>query len=292
MMKFKCTYLFLFTVTAFLFLMSCQKDINIKLPEYHEKIVVEASIETGQPATVLLSTTAPFFGSNNLSNPSQFFISGAFVTVTDGSTIDTLKELLPGTGYFYTGSKVIGHVGGNYLLTIKYNDKTYTSLTSILNPVPLDSIYFKGEKDSLGFVWGHLSEPAGAGNNYRWFAKRYKKDQFYAAPFNSAFDDKFIDGKSIDFSYERPPQPNNQQAYDNEPDAGYYKLGDTVIVKFCTIGSSEYMFWRSYYSNKSSNGNPFAAASNIQSTISGGEAIGAFCGYSPSFDTLIIKKVP
>lgn len=293
-MDLRNTYLYraIVILALTLIIISCQKDINIKLPAYQEKLVIEASIETGLPATVFLSTTAPFFGSNDFTNPSQFFVKGAFITVTDGVQIDTLKEAIPGQGYFYVGSKLIGKVGGNYLLTISHDSKTYTSFTSILNPIALDSIYFKGEKDSLGFVWGHLTEPAGLGNNYRWFAKRYPRDQFYAAPFMSAFDDKFIDGKSFDFSYERPPQPNEQATYDLEPDAGYYKQGDTVIVKFCTIGNKEYLFWRSYYANKSSNGNPFAAPSNIQSTITGENVIGAFCGYSPSFDTLYIERSP
>lgn len=291
-MKFKRIYSIHMVVALVTTLISwsCQKDIDIKLPAYQEKLVVEGSIEPGLPATVLLSTTAPFFGSANLSNPSQYFVSGAFVTVTNGVITDTLKELLPGQGYLYVGSKLLGQIGGNYLITINYNSKVYTGFTSILNPIALDSIYFKGEKDSLGFVWGHLTEPAGVGNCYRWFAKRYTIDQFYAAPFMSAFDDKFIDGKSFDFSYERPPQPNDQQAYEDEPDAGFYKQGDTVIVKFCTIGTQEYLFWRSYYANKSSNGNPFSAPSNIQSTITGENVIGSFCGYSPSFDTLYIPK--
>lgn len=271
---------------------SCQKDIDIKLPDYQEKLVVEASIETGQPARVLLSITAPFFGGTDFSDPTKFFVKGAFITVSDGSLIDTLKELIPGTGYLYVGTKILGQIGSNYHLVIKYNENSYSGITSILNPVALDSVYFKGEKDSLGFCWGHLTEPAGQGNNYRWFAKRITKDQFFAAPFNSAFDDKFIDGQSFEFSYERPPQPDQQQTNENDPNAGFYKVGDTVIVKFCTIGQDEYLFWRSYYSNKASNGNPFSAPSNLRSTISGENVIGTFCGYSPSFDTVYAKKNP
>ncbi len=271
---------------------SCQENINIKLPEYKEKLVVEASIETGKTAQVLLSTTAPYFGNVDLTNPSRFFVKGALITVTDGNIVDTLKEIDPTTGYLYLGTKLLGQVGGSYLLTIKLDDKTYSSVTTILNPIPLDSVFFKFEKDTFGYCWGHLTDPVGKGNCYRWFAKRKTKDLFFAAPFNSAFDDKFIDGTSFDFSFERPPQPNKEQENADDPNAGFYRVGDTVIVKFCTIGNSEYLFWRSYYTNKSSNGNPFSAPANIQSNVSGGNVIGAFCGYSPSFDTLIIKKSP
>jgi hypothetical protein len=271
---------------------SCRKEINVQLPEYTQKLVVEASIETGQPSQVLLSFTAPYFGNADLSNPSQFFVKGAFVTVSDGSLIDTLKELEIGGFPVYIGTKIFGQIGKNYQLTMLINNKTYTASTSILQPIALDSLFFKWEKDTLGFCWAHLSEPAGLGNCYRWFAKRITKDQFFVAPFSSAFDDKFVDGKSFDFAYERPSQPNAQQANDDDPEKNYYRVGDTIIVKFCTIGYNEYNFWRSYYANKSSNGNPFSAPANLQSTINGGDAIGAFVGYGTSFDTLVVKPKP
>lgn len=287
-----------YTITAVvllslgLMMVSCRKEIKIKLPEYKTKLVVEASIETGQTAQVLLSTSAPYFGNVDLSDPTQFFVKGAFVTVSDGIQTDTLTELMPGTGYVYIGTKVFGQVGKSYALTIRVDDKIYTGSTSILNPVPLDSLFFKWEQDTLGYCWAHLTEPAGQGNYYRWFAKRYPTDQFFAAPFSSAFDDKFVDGKSFDFGYERPAQPNQQTANAEDDERGWYKVGDTIVVKFCSIGQNEYEFWRSYYSNKSSNGNPFAAPSNIKSTIVGSDVLGSFCGYGTSFDTLVVKPKP
>ncbi len=283
---------FIAAVFMLLIMVSCRKEIKIKLPEYKTKLVVEASIETGQPAQVLLSTSAPYFGNVDFSDPTQFFVKGAFVTVSDGVQTDTLTELVPGTGYVYVGTKVFGQLGKSYALTIRVDDKIYTGSTSILNPVPLDSLFFKWERDTLGYCWGHLTEPAGQGNYYRWFAKRYPTDEFFAAPFSSAFDDKFVDGKSFDFAYERPAQPNQQTANADDEERGWYKVGDTIVVKFCSIGQSEYEFWRSYYSNKSSNGNPFSAPSNIKSTINGSDVLGSFCGYATSFDTLVVKPKP
>jgi hypothetical protein len=260
------------------------------LPNYKEKLVVEASIETGLPASVYLSYSVPYFGNFDLSNPSDAFVKGAFVTVSDGFITDTIKEFDPSLGYIYFGTKLLGQVGKTYYLTVKVNGKTYTADTYITPPVKLDSIYFKGEQDSLGFIWAHLTDPVGLGQNYRWFAKRKNKDLYFAAPMNSVFDDKFIDGKSFDFAYDRGAQPNDIQGNNNDPERGYFKRGDTVIVKFCTIGRKEYEFWSTYYLNKSSNGNPFSAPTNIKSTIGGDDALGVFCGYSPTFDTLAIKK--
>ncbi|MGZ3931898.1 MAG: DUF4249 family protein [Bacteroidia bacterium] len=98
------------------FFVSCRKDIKPKLPEYKEKLVVEASIETGLPASVYLSYSVPYFGNFNFSDPSKAFVKGAFVTVSDGTITDTIKELDPNLGYIYFGTKLIGQVGKPIIL--------------------------------------------------------------------------------------------------------------------------------------------------------------------------------
>ncbi len=279
-----------FLLLLFLFF-SCRKDVKPILPDYKQKVVIEASIETGGTALVFLSYSVPYFGNFDFKTPETAFIKGGFVTVSDGAVTDTLVELDPTTGYAYYGFKLKGQQGKTYTLTVRVGDKTFTSASTILTPPKLDTLYFKGEKDSLGYIWQKFPEPAGVGDCYRWFAKRKTKDQFYAAPFQSAFDDKFIDGKTFDFDYDRGPQPNEIQQYRDDPEQGYFKRGDTVIVKFCKIGQTEYNFWNTYYQNKASNSNPFSAPSNIKSTFGyNQEVFGAFVAYSPFFDTIIIPK--
>ncbi|MBL7922497.1 MAG: DUF4249 domain-containing protein [Bacteroidia bacterium] len=283
-----CIYIFIFFT-----LYSCRKDVKLKLPEYKQKVVVEASIETGSAAVVFLSYSVPYFGDFDYTAPEKSFIKGAFVTVTDGTIIDTLKEVDPNTGYLYLGFKLIGQQGKNYTIKVTVAGKTYETNTSILNPAPLDSLYFKGEQDTLGLMWQTFSEPLGSGDCYRWYAKRLGRDQFYAAPFFSVFEDKFIDGKTFDFSYDRGPQPNAIQEYRDDPERGYFKRGDTVVVKLCKIGRREYDFWNTYYQNKTSNSNPFSAPSNIKSMFDGNqEVFGAFVGYAPAYDTIIIPDTP
>jgi hypothetical protein len=273
---------------AILFL-SCRKDVKLKLPDYRQKLVVEASIETGGPALVLLSWSVPYFGEFNLNTPEKAFIKGATVIVSDGTQSDTLKELDPNTGYIYLGTKVYGVQGKTYYLTVNVEGKSYTAQSTILNPAPLDSLYFKGERDSLGLIWQRFSEPPGFGDCYRWFAKRLGRDDFFAAPWGSAFDDKFVDGKSFDFAYDRGPQPNQIQEYRDDPERGFFKRGDTVVVKLCKIGKKEYDFWNTYYLNKSSNSNPFSAPANVAGTFNDNRnVLGAFVAYAPFFDTIVI----
>lgn len=275
---------------------SCRKDVNVKLPTYKEKLVIEGAIETGSVPYVMLSMSVPYFGNFDFSTPEKAFVKGAFVTVTDGTIIDTLKEIDPSVGYFYLGSKLTGQTGKTYTLRVSYNGGDYMISSTILNQVKLDSLYFKWEADSLGFIWQRFNEPAGLGDNYRWFAKRLNpkyQDQFFAAPPFSVFDDKFVDGKAFDFSFDRGPQPNNIQAWRDDPNRSYFRVGDTVAVKFCHIGKAEYDFWNTYYQNKASNSNPFSAPVNIKSMFGNNENVfGAFVAYSPAFDTIVIKKKP
>jgi hypothetical protein len=288
---------FYIIIVLIAFLFSCRKDVKVKLPEYKERLVVEANIETGKSAVCLLSWSVPFFGDFDFSAPEKAFVKGALVTVSDGTLTDTLSELDPTTGYIYLGTpKVLGQVGKTYTLRIVYNSTEYNIQSTILQPVPLDSLYFKWEQDSLGFIWQHFQEPPGLGNNYRWAAKRLNpkyQDFFFASPLFSVFDDKFVDGKAFDFSYDRGPQPDKIQQWRDEENRAWFRVGDTVAVKFSQIGKAEYDFFYTYYQNKTSNSNPFSAPTNIKSMFGERDDVfGAFVAYSPSFDTITVKPKP
>lgn len=266
----------------------CKKNIDVKIPDYVQKLVVEGRIEAGAKPSVYLSYTAPYFG-NVATNLEDLAVKGALVTVSDGSTTDTLKDPF-GKGYFYFAGNMVGAVGNTYLLTIVLNGKTYTASTTIYPQVKLDSLWFKVLRDdSLGFVYAHITEPGHTKDNYRWFAKRIGKDNDFIAPLGSAFDDKFINGKSFDFAYDRGVLQNSTATDDLNNEKGFFKLNDEVVVKFCTIGDVEFRFFRSYDANHISNGNPFAAPYNLESNIQGENVLGVWCGYNPWTDTLTCK---
>jgi hypothetical protein len=165
-----------------------------------------------------------------------------------------------------------------------------TSQSTLLPPVPLDSIWFKIQegKDSLGFVWARLTEPDTLGNNYRWFAKRNTKDKSFIAPIGSVFDDKFVNGKKFDFAYNRGAIPYSNAEDDNNEEAGFFKAGDTIEVKFCTITKESFKFWRLAESQASSNGSPFGSSATLPGNIKNG--VGIFEAISPTYYTVIAKK--
>jgi len=273
----------------FLVISGCTKNIDVKIPDYVQKLVVEGKIEKGSNPEVYLSYTVPYFG-NHTSNLADFAVKGALVIVSDGTSTDTLKDATFGSGFWYKANNMVGVEGGTYFLTILLNGKTYTAQTTIWPQVKLDSLWFKVLRDdSLGFIYAHMTEPGATKDNYRWFAKRIGKDQTFLAPLGSAFDDKFINGKSFDFAYDRGVVQNSTANDDNNNEKGFFKKNDQVVVKFCTIGYEEFRFFRSYDANIVSNGNPFAAPTNLQNNIVGENVLGVWCGYNATFDTLICK---
>jgi hypothetical protein len=301
----------IYSIVVFFLLFSCTKEVKIDIPGYKEKLVIDGNIEAGMPAIVLISRTNDIYSPTNLDAYLNGFISGATVVISDGTTTDTLTEICtdnlpPGTeqiaaSFFgipieslvnlhlcaYVSLNITGQVGKTYNLTVSYDNKTYTSSTRIYNPTQLDSLYWKpqGNLAGYGFSWAKLSDPAGFSDSYKWEVK-YIGQNTFSKPFNPYFNDKFFDGLSFEFGYENPMSFNDSTVEDQYK--GYFKQGDTIVVKFSKLGQKEYQFFEKKYNQIYSGGNPFATPTNIPTNITGG-ALGIWVGYSPWYDTLICQ---
>jgi hypothetical protein len=223
-------------------------------------------------------------------------MAAAFLGVAEEelSGINYCLYTVPVTDLF-TGNFLKGETGKTYRLTIEAEGKTFTSDTKIPELVPLDSVWFRldGADTLYGFAWAHLTDPDSSGNAYRWSAMRINlgsdgkpKDGGFVYPFGSAFDDKFINGKSFEFGYDRGHRPAEEGMPEKEGEkAHFFKLGDTIVVKFCTIEKPVMEFIRKYETEIWNNGNPFASPSSIPTNIEGG-AFGLWAGYGVSYDTI------
>jgi hypothetical protein len=314
---------FTLIASAVALLSGCSKEITVELPETDPKIVVEGSIETGQPPIVFLTRTQSFFAPTSVSSIASTFISDAVVTVEDGTSTFILtricSELIPdsliddaaaATGidadllraanicaWTFLNNELLGEEGRTYRLRVQADGQELRSVTTIPNGVPLDSSWFRlanqrPNDDSLGFIWGRLSDPDSIGNAYRWHARRINrgadgepKDSRFIAPFFSVFEDRYINGLTFDFAYNRGQVPYSSAVDDLNEEGGFFKRGDTVVVKFSSIGLKEFNFFDSFYSNASSQGDVFSNPANIVSNIDGG--LGAWVGYAPRFDTVV-----
>jgi hypothetical protein len=290
---------------------SCTKEVKIDIPGYEEQLVIDGNIETGMPPIVLISRSSDIYAPTNLDAYLNGFVSGAVVTVSNGTKTVQLTEICtdnlpPGSeamasavfgipvdqlasfhicAYTSFDSDIWGEVGKTYNLTVTFEGKTYTSTTSILQPTALDSVYWKTDDNytDRGYSWATLSDPLNQYDAYRWEAKPISDPVFYK-PFQPFTDDQFFNGKTFDFSYENASNCNG--TYEPAEYRCYYKLGDTVVIKVSKLPRDVFEFMEKKYTQIYSSGNPFATPINLPTNIVGG-ALGIWAGYSPWYDTLI-----
>lgn len=291
----------LFILSIFL-ITSCERDITLDLPSTEPKIIVDGYVERDLPPYIILSRSQGYFDPINSGSLNNLPERNATVKISDGintivlTELDTVIDGISIGGIYAAVDPVnflptmIGTVGLTYSLEVLTSDgRRVTSTTKLQAPIALDSTWFEIQegKDSLGFTWAFLSDPDTLDNCYRWFSKRLNKDDQYFAPFGSAFEDKFINGQTFKFGYNRGSLQNSTAEDDNKEEAGFFKLGDTIVIKFCTIDKSTFEFWRDAETQLGNNGSPFAVPSNVKSNINGG--IGVFASYSASYDTIIAR---
>jgi hypothetical protein len=292
--------LFIITISSLTLLTSCSEDINLSVAAGDPKIVIEGNIENGKHPEVIVTRNSPLTAAVDFS---KILVTNAQVYVSDGVTTDTLHfgiDSFASVPFTYASTHMIGMVGQSYSLTVIADGKTYRAITTIPTPVPLDSVWWKAQPphDTLGFAWAHFSEPAGLGNAYRWYAKRPRKTIIYngtrvmlnrrfTPPDGATFDDKFVDGKTFDFAYDRSYDPTEVTYTKDEPpsERGYYKPTDTIYIKFCAIDYYTYRFYNTFEAALGTNGNPFASPVSILSNIDNG-GLGVWAGLGATYDTI------
>jgi hypothetical protein len=288
---------------------SCSKEVKIDIPGFDEQNVIDGSIETGIPAIIFLSNSKDIYAPTDINSYLNGFISGATVTVSNGTITDTLTEIctdnLPAgfesiaAAFFglpieqlvnlhlcaYVSTGLVGEIGKTYTLKVIHNNKTYTSSTKIENPTALDNLFWREQVNlpGYGFSWAKITDSPVMGDAYRWEVKNIS-DGSFSKPFQPFTDDRFYNGKTFEFSVENP-MSFKDTTIENQY-KGYYKLGDTIVVKFSKLGKKEYQFFEKKYNQIFSGGNPFATPTNIPTNIEGG-ALGIWAGFSPWYDTLI-----
>jgi hypothetical protein len=280
------------------FIASCEKEITIDMPQTETKIVIEGAIEEGQHPWVFVSKNAPFFDPVDSSVIANLLVWNAKVIVTDGVDTDSLHICIDPYCFpyiKYVSNNIIGQVGKTYRLKVQVGDKEYTATTGILPAVHLDSMIFKPDfnQDTLGFIWIYLKDPDTLGNYYRVFTKILGRDSVYLHPYPSVIDDKFFNGQYSEYSLEEGRNPLEDNLYDADgKDAQgvprwYFRRGQTVVVKLCSMDAFHYDFWYSVEQQFITDGNPFASPVSVRTNINGG-ALGVWGGYGVFLDTIHI----
>jgi len=290
-------YLILFSFALFGF--GCEKNIDFKLHDEEPKLVVEATIENGQPPLVFLSTSLNYFSQISPQLLASSVVRGADVFVSNESKTQKLKQYdLPlAGGYTFSyysidsanlSAAFLGEVNKSYSLKIVSQGKEYTATTTIPNITKsIDSLWYKPGPPQLDtnkvIVTGRFTDPPGFGDYVRYFTKRN------GGPFlpgiNSVFDDLFVDGTT----YELQVQAGVDRNQKIKEDDMFFNKGDTVTFKLSNIDKTTYDFWRTMEFSYQSVGNPFSTPVKVLGNISN-NALGYFGGYASQYRTLVIKK--
>jgi len=305
---------------AALTLISCEKEVEVDLPETEAKLVVEGTIEQGQPPIVILTRTQSYFAPTDLNSIASIFVKDAVITVSDGTSTVTLLEIsseglteeqiqqaAEATGidpalladadisvYSLLDDSFLGEVGKTYTLNISGDSKTCSAVTKIPNVVPWDSIWWRlaeqdADDDSSGYIWGRLTDPDTMGNGYRHYARRYYsadpdfiEDSRFISPLGTTFNDKYLNGLTVDLFAVRGRSPFTDNSEDET--AGFFLRGDSVVMKLVSMGLKEADFYITYDNNVGSQGDIFSTPANARGNIDGG--LGIWAGWAAYYDTL------
>jgi Domain of unknown function (DUF4249) len=278
---------------------SCEKAINFKLDQTLPSLVVEATIENGQPPVVILSSSFDYFSSISADILASSFVHNAVITISNGAKTQQLKEYFYNTSanlkvYYYSidssnlTTAFAGTFNTAYTMNILVNGKTYTAATTIpALAKKVDSLWWKKAPDNPDtnkvVLVAKATDPPGYGNYIRYFTKT-NSDPFFPGQ-NSVFDDQIVDGKTYTLDVERGVDRNAKLDRDNY---SFFERGDTITLKFANIDKACFDFWRTMEYSYGSIGNPFASPTKVLSNING--ALGYFGGYAAQYKTIVVPK--
>lgn len=304
----------------------CEKEITVDLPNLPQRLVIDGSIETGRPPIVLITRTESYFEPTDLQSLKGIFVREAEVTVDNGSGPIRLDRICGGSlsgdelnafalavgldpflvaaanicAYTTDNPALFGETGRTYHLRVVAEGHELKARTTIPNAVALDSVSYdpidiRDGGDSLGLIRGSMTDPDTLGNYYRWMARRINKrfgsvakDPIFISPIGSTFDDRYFNGLQVSNMFIRGRQFYSGQSEDDNEEQGYFKVGDTVAIKYISINEPEYWFYRSYETNLTSAGDMFGTPANIRTNVEGG--LGIWAGWGTYHDTLVCRN--
>ena len=274
-------FFFLAGVTLFC-LSACdlEKEVAIELPEYQSRLVIECYLEPGQPFSLLLSRSLPYFDPFPPLNQEfleNILVDSAQVEIFhEGKTYELSNQLAfnPLTRKifnYYSSEKVPFDTLSSFELMVTLPDGHVVSgTTRLLGAVPIDSLVTQfADMDTLARVLTYFTDNPDEENYYRRMFHQSSLDSNAIQDFS--IDDRILEGTAV-FG------------------TGYnYVVGDTIICTLFHIDRAYYEFLESLEDAVNANGNPFAQPSPIISNLSG-NAIGIFTGISYDRKAIILRK--
>jgi hypothetical protein len=248
-------------------LSSCEKVIELDLPNAENKLVVEANI-TNQPGPYFVKLSQSVRFNESSTYPS---INNALVVISDNTGVtDTLAHV--GNGRYQT-KKLKGIEGRTYTLRITAEGKTYTATSTMPQNVRLDNLRineFRFGNRNNKVIIPSFTDPLTTGNNYHFVLTiNGVKDKTYIL-----WNDNTANG-----------QPNERPLRTNDIEI---KSGDSAQVEMQCVGldTYNYLFTLAQIAGNGPGGG--TTPTNPPSNISGG-ALGVFSVHTTQVRNITIQ---
>ncbi|MGB0422708.1 MAG: DUF4249 domain-containing protein [Flavobacteriales bacterium] len=254
----------LYTLLASFILTSCTEPIQLDLNEGDAQRLVVNGWFTNVPGKqrVDLTLTTSYFEPEVAPK-----VSGALVSVTDGTTTWNLNEVEP--GIYQPAPEVVGEPGNTYTVNIEHNGKEYNASAFMRDSNPIDSLHVRilDPLEEFGFpddpyysvrLW--TQEPEGLGDAYMWYTYvngEGIRDTLRELTIgdDSPFDGALVENIEIDY-------------VDIESEA---VMGDTLLLEQWNIGFDSYEILNEILTQTAFQGGIFdAPPANVSTNISNG----------------------
>jgi hypothetical protein len=258
-MKKKLILLIPLFIIFFLYSCNMEKEIDLKLPEYESKMVVECYLDPGNPYRLSIFESVSYFEA-----PALPSVDSALVIITHNGIVDTLDFIpfvdpLTNKFFNYTSSSIVpADYTSEFFLEIKdKRGRIVTGKTKIPVPVVIDNVAFSYNADSLAFALTTFTDNSASTDYYRYQITRDSYQGEEVQDFQ--FDDVLLQSSQVELG-----GPNNLEK------------NNFVIITLYHLNPDYFDFLESVGGAIDANGNPFGQPAIIKSNIQGG--IGIFTG--------------
>lgn len=253
----KLTFAFLLPVS--LLLIGCSKEIELDLPAYEPKMVLEFYLENDKSLNCLLQESIPYTDTTVYK-----LIDNALVVLIYNGIRDTLFNTVYFDSYFekfynYHNDRVIQlQPNTDYEVYVKdEKGREMTGRTRLKNVVPIDTLVVDYDADNKAAVGMIFNDNGNTENYYRIVAFKDAPTVKEDGVWDITFTDILFNGDQFSFY------------------TGYaFNRGDTVTGRLYHLTDEHYSFAESVNDAQASNGNPFGQPANIITNLTGG--IGVF----------------
>ncbi len=262
-----------------------ENDIDVPLPSYTNELVVECYLEPGKVPALTVTSSVAYLNPATPQLPADVTVTltmpnGMAVPLRFDPNYQVLRDTVSGEKFHthIARDPLVARPGDTFTLEVRDTQgRRATSTTTMLAPVPIDSVEYKFNdktgSERKAYFLTNFRDPPTPDNYYR--VQLHKGDPATNAlllepevDFN--VEDRLLNGKPIVLGT-----------------SFRFDAGDTVTSTLYHTEAAFYRFRESVRDARNANGNPFAQPSAVYGNVQGG--IGIFTVLSRSRMTKILR---